>query len=471
MRRFHTLTFAGAVLLLVMLAPANSSSQAAAAQSIDWRYRAAPCAFTVPAGYEAACGWLNVPQDRQDPSNPTLARLELHVAHFPSTNPTPPQDPILYLVGGPGVSLLYDIDTIFYHFEPYIHNRDVIVYDQRGTGFSTPALICDTDGSISTEDWRERYATCATVYRTRGYDLEHFNSVESAADAEDLRRALGIDEWNVVGVSYGSRLAQVIARDFPAGVRSVVLDAVVGLGEFQSVQGRFTSQDWILQIIEDCEADTRCNTAYPTLRTDFRRTRRQLIAEPVRIPDTAGAMVVINANRYENTLRSIAGNTAGAWRLPAIIDASARGDFSAIVNFTEPYTFWDVMNRAVNCNDAPPPAVGNGDAVCNALGVDYGPRLDNPRIDFETPTLVINGRYDSITPTPLAVAVADELAHSYFYEFPYLAHGVVRSDEPCAKAVAFAFLAEPLTEPAAAAQCIERTMPQFVTQDAAQIVG
>src|SRR5439155_5733048 len=61
----------------------------------------------------------------------------------------------------------------------------------------------------------------------RGIDLAAYNTTENAADFADLRVALGIAEWNVFGVSYGSDLALTLMREHPQGTRSVTLDSVV----------------------------------------------------------------------------------------------------------------------------------------------------------------------------------------------------------------------------------------------------
>ena len=58
-----------------------------------------------------------------------------------------------------------------------------------------------------------------------GVDLSAFASADAAEDLEDLRVALGVDQWNLVVGEYGSMLAQIVVRDHPEGVRSVVVNS------------------------------------------------------------------------------------------------------------------------------------------------------------------------------------------------------------------------------------------------------
>src|SRR5206468_1836815 len=117
--------------------------------------------------------------------------------------------------------------------------RSVIIIDQRGTGRSLPSLACpefsqaqlaalgEDGGAASTADALVRGArACHDRLVREGIDLHAYSTTENAADVADLRRALGIHEWNLVGNSYGSRLALTVLRDHPQGVRALGLSGV-----------------------------------------------------------------------------------------------------------------------------------------------------------------------------------------------------------------------------------------------------
>jgi pimeloyl-ACP methyl ester carboxylesterase len=149
----------------------------------------------------------------------------------------PKPDPILFLTGGPGGSGLAEGPGVAKDWRP---DRDVIFLDQRGALKSEPFLSCPeidnfmahTVGlSWSSPSTAKQDAAATRTCRHRlaavGADLAAYNTTESASDVADLRIAMGIDRWNIYGISYGSDLALQVLRDHPAGIRSLVIDAVL----------------------------------------------------------------------------------------------------------------------------------------------------------------------------------------------------------------------------------------------------
>ena len=240
--------------LWISAQPSAEVSKSGAASRTS-QFLSAPCAFVVPSGAWVQCGWLTVPENRLRSGG---RNIRLHVAIYKSrTRPLP--DPILWLVGGPGgranlfASKLYDQVV-----KPYIAKRDFIVVDLRGSGYSQPALDCPNPSGPPVE-WvpacRERLTSMA--------DLDCYNSAAVAADLDDLRRALEIREWNLLGESYGTRYALSAVRDYPQGIRSVVLDSVVPpeIDEFADGPGKFEGA--LNALFADCAADPKCAVPFP----------------------------------------------------------------------------------------------------------------------------------------------------------------------------------------------------------------
>jgi pimeloyl-ACP methyl ester carboxylesterase len=198
------------------------------------------CPFALPSGVEEKCGTVAVPQDR---SSDGSATFELEVVVFASEADAPAPDPLVYLAGGPGENA---IDTLRFTFDdlfrPFLKARDVVVFDQRGAGYSEPGAECEElaaleidllDRSLSIDEESALGVAAAQACYDRlmsaGVALDALSTAESAADVHSIMTALGYDEWDSLGISYGTRLAQTIMRDRPEGVRSVIRDSVVPL--------------------------------------------------------------------------------------------------------------------------------------------------------------------------------------------------------------------------------------------------
>ena len=98
------------------------------------------CLFVPPLDQKVECGFVTVPEDRTAAGS---ASIRLHVAVFKSTSLDAASDPVVYLEGGPGAKALELARLSFApYYSPFLNNRDFIMFDQRGVGFSEPALYC-----------------------------------------------------------------------------------------------------------------------------------------------------------------------------------------------------------------------------------------------------------------------------------------------------------------------------------------
>ena len=111
---------------------------------------------------------------------------------------------------------------------------------------------------------------CYERLSAQGIDLGAYNTTESAADFADLRVALGIAEWNVYGVSYGTDLALTYMREHPEGVRSVTIDSVVPPNLASLGLNWFNAGVTMDRFFAACTADLACNERYPDHRRHVR---------------------------------------------------------------------------------------------------------------------------------------------------------------------------------------------------------
>jgi pimeloyl-ACP methyl ester carboxylesterase len=113
--------------------------------------------------------------------------------------------------------------------------------------------------------------TCRDWHASEGWDLSAYNTIENAADVAELRTALGIDKWNVYGVSYGTNLALQLLRDHSEGIHAMVLDGVV------PPQTRSVEVDWAAAaagyeaLFDACARKPECHNAFPRVHDEFIR--------------------------------------------------------------------------------------------------------------------------------------------------------------------------------------------------------
>lgn len=238
------------------------------AQSATWT--PAPCPF--PDVERISCGILTVPESRDGSSN---AQLELMVAVVAAQNGSPLPDPIIYLEGGPGGAAVMSADLLLDH--PLGANRDIILLDQRGNGFSQPSLNCY---EIEEGDSDDPTAECYERLLDEGINLSAFNSIENAADVNDLRLAMGYDQVNLWGISYGTRLALEVMRYHPEGLRSVVIDSVYP-AEINTLEtGSYDVARAFDYFFEACASDPVCSDEYPDLEETFYAMLERFEEEP-----------------------------------------------------------------------------------------------------------------------------------------------------------------------------------------------
>lgn len=103
------------------------------------RFDPGACPIAPPAGVEVTCGYLSVPESRQQP---TEQRIQLAVLIVHATGDNPSSDPVIFLQGGPGAGAIDATRALVQVYAPILEQRDLIVLDQRGTGYSHPNLDC-----------------------------------------------------------------------------------------------------------------------------------------------------------------------------------------------------------------------------------------------------------------------------------------------------------------------------------------
>lgn len=454
-------------------------------------FEPAGCAFPVPSGYSPECGYLLVPENRTRPDSPWI---RLHVAIFRNRPGHPVPGPVVHLAGGPGSSSLHVANYMFNQgLDAILDQRDFILFDQRGTGYSQPRLDCPErasvtglllEGGLSSPGAHpiilDSFRRCRDRLMGEGIDLSAYHSAASAADLNDLRLALGYEKLNLYAVSYGTRLALTLMRDYPQAVRSAVLDSAyppqVNLYTALAPNADRAFNVFFIR----CAADPACNASYPDLRTFFYQLVDQLNASP--------ASVSFHADGAERTARLDGGllidvlfvglyNPAVTASMPQMIQDISRGGYSILrerlslyfdtssalgmqmsVQCAEEFPF-NAAEEAYAAAQGVPPQIGAFYpvsvqplfAVCREWSNAAPDPRENQPASGNVPTLILAGDQDPITPPDWGRLTAQTLSHAFFYEFPGNGHWVTRSSR-CALSMALTFWNDPNTDPGHACQ-------------------
>jgi pimeloyl-ACP methyl ester carboxylesterase len=300
-----------------------------------------PYTFTGPNGVkvEVERGTFEVPENRAKPES---RRIKLGFYRFKSTSPNP-GPPIVYLAGGPGGTGSGTASGArFPIFMALREVADVIAYDQRGTGLSSPTPNCiatppfgDTTPLTRTNIvafMRERLTTCFDRWTAQGVDIDAYTTLENAHDLDDLRRALGAELINLWGLSYGSHLGLAYLKYHPTSVSRAVLSGIEGLD--QTIKRPALTDAMIARFQKIIDADPAAKAAYPDLAAQMRRVHDRLNATPASVtftPRGAAAPVTLTFDGFAIQLlasQSSADPPAIA-RLPRMYVALDNGQYEA----------------------------------------------------------------------------------------------------------------------------------------------
>jgi pimeloyl-ACP methyl ester carboxylesterase len=170
-----------------------------------------------PCGPDVLCGRVVVPLD---PSGTVKGALSLHVEKMRTVGAAR-GGALIALAGGPGQAATPLLTDFRIALDPALHGRDLVVFDQRGTGRSGE-LVCPGIGSHQLPDLG--LGRCAQrIGMRRGF----FSTYQSVSDLEAVRRAIGVEKISIYGVSYGTKVALDYATRFPQHVDRLVLDSLV----------------------------------------------------------------------------------------------------------------------------------------------------------------------------------------------------------------------------------------------------
>jgi pimeloyl-ACP methyl ester carboxylesterase len=404
-----------------------------------------PCVLTtagLPRPTEAQCATLAVPENPAAPDGPTI---ELALAWIPVEGEAEP-DPVFFIAGGPGQSAREQFPALASAFADIRRSRHILLLDQRGTGGSQPLFCRDEEAEAamlggeapSLDELREFAARCRDQLQETA-DLRFYTTTEAVYDLEFARRRVGAEQLNLVGVSYGTRVAQRYASTHPERVRTMILDSVVPAELALGAEHARNLQDALEARFAACVATPACAAAFGDPAARLERVMARLRAgglAPVRYRDpTSGEWrdEVPAHGHLAGVLRIYSYLPLTASLLPLIVQQADDGDFAALLAMMRMMArdlggqIASGMHNSVICTEdadevarfEQPQGTVLGDEFVAALQAQCAiwPRGARPA-DFRAPltgaipVLLISGELDPVTPPRYGDLVAAHLEHA-----------------------------------------------------------
>lgn len=443
-------------LLLLALLPQNSLAQTETTET-------ASC-YLPGVKEQLRCGVVSVPENYAKPDG---KHIGIYYAILPAVQEGAKADPMLVLAGGPGQAATELAPMITRMFESVRQKRDILLIDQRGTGKSHP-LKCDIqrpDELIRADDEQDLEALsreCQKQYPDT--DTTQYNTVNSVKDFERVREHLGIEQFNLYGGSYGTRVGLTYLREAPGSVRTATLDAVAPP---QVIIGPFGQHgaDAFQAMIKDCAEQEACNEKFPNLEQEYYQvmaelkeqnvlldTKDPLSFEPLQIKLTPGRFSsIIRVALYHPTTRQL---------LPYAIHSAARGDYHAILGLmggamSQSSIYLGLMLSVVCAEDMPRATqelfeqdgdnrfIGSrtGDAfidMCAGWRSSSVPGYWSDPVISDKPVLLLSGELDPVTPPEWGALAHRTLPNSKHLVAPNASHTI--ASHTCANKIIAEFI-------------------------------
>lgn len=418
-----------------------------------------PCALGREGGLtvEAQCTTMTVPENHDAPGG---RKIELAIALVPAKGEASP-DPVVMIAGGPGQSALETYPGLHAAFADVRRNRHVLLVDARGTGGSHPLhcrefanLAEDADANADDDAVIARYAALTTQCRdtlAKTSDLRFYATRDHIRDLEQVRVALGVDRFNLVGVSYGTRVAQQFAKRFPDSTRTIVLDSVAPNSLVLGQEHARNLEDALKRQFARCVADKACAKTQGDPVAELRTVRERLRAgglPPTRYRDPLSGEWREETPSFGHLgllLRMYAYQPQTTALLPQIVHQAAQGDYSAMLAQSRMIygklsdSMAVGMGLSVGCTEDPEIKTDPADAD-TVMGTDFAASLiaqcaiwpkGKRDPDFrapltgDLPVLVLSGEFDPVTPARYGDQVVKTLPKGRHLVLPGQGHNVI----------------------------------------------
>ena len=379
----------------------------------------------LPAAF-GQCATLNVPLDY---ANPDGASIDLYVARIPALTANPAPDPLVLINGGPGGSTVDLYLQLRAAFEPILRQRDIILLDQRGTGRSLSGLDCELPEGfdLTTATPQEIQAGVASCIAEFDHDPRFFTTSVAVTDLDRLREALGVDAWNLYGVSYGTRVAQHYLRRYGDRVRTMILDGVVPAELTLGPSIAPDAQNALNAIFARCAESPACAERFRDLPQHFAELLARFSNDSIEVVINDSVTgepksMLLEASHLQGAIRFMSYNDATVALLPLTLETAYQGNYLPLAaqadlqieGVAESIGF--AMHNSVICTEDVPffgaaavtatiPAPYLGSlitdglrTICNNWPVGVMDDDFKEPVVSDRPVLVLSGQHDPVTP-------------------------------------------------------------------------
>lgn len=449
---------------------------------------ALPWSACKPSGYQ--CSTLSVPVDR---AGTVPGTITLSLTRKPAANTAQPRTAIVALAGGPGQAAQPFAQEFADIFKTGLGDRDLIVYDQRGTGKSSPlgcASFRSGRGSVTSI-----VGACA---REIGAKRGFYRTIDSVQDIEAIRVAGGYDQLLLFGVSYGTKVALQYAASYPSSTEGLILDSIVPLDAPDALL-RTTLASLPRALGQSLCAGAACADASPDVNGEVRTLAARLNRRSAKGPVYAGTgkqrTARIGVSGLLNVIEAGDLNPQVRAELPGAVHAAIQKDLSPLLRLSarsfgldngdgfqsaddegdgslyfatmceetaslpwdraaavparikqaeayvkaQPAASWGLFPSSIALSSLPSLCLGWPNA---SPAPAAAPALPDVR------TLIISGQYDVRTPLEDAQRTLASLPRGQLVSVPYTGHSVLTAEQgTCSQSAVNAFLAGGVAAP------------------------
>lgn len=448
------------------------------------------CWFEIPAEVPlTTCYRVYVPENHEHTDSPLISfpLIKLSAEH-----PTQ-KAPVLHLGGGgPGNPIGFNEDSVglwlwnWYQQMSVADYRDLYLVDPRGVGLAEPVLVCkeyipaflgSLSRNLTTEEeivWNSKVnQRCAERLTEDGIELGTYNSLSIARDMELMRQFLGIDQWNLYGVSYGSRYALTMAREFPDTINAMVLDATVFPNvRYMDNYARNLEQAFG-RLIKVCNESSSCSNTLGNPEQRFwdlvRALKRSPIRTTIKHPHKDQEInLVLNGERFLSVFYNALYDAEQFGDLPDIVtslEQNKLGIFEQKIHdwlvFQTDESYGDASAAAHYCHEESPfidydlaiemasglrhelrtPTIALlkfNQLQCERWPVDPAGPIEGEPVITQIPTLFLHGALDPVLPVENLEKQLVNFSQSAYEVFPDISHSIV-GVHPCGEPMAQAF--------------------------------